>query len=185
MPAQFIASKIHDDEKTDWMTPVWIIELVVLLMGWIDLDPASSAQANEHIGADSIYTEQDDGLKQLWWFGKTPTKCFVNAPGRQVLVFWRKLIEEYLAGRVEQAFWVGFNADQLRYLCVEPNDPFSYYVCIPRKRIRFVPTSKKQKNRPSHANYLVWIVKDTDANWEKFKAVMGKHGRCYRRAQGS
>ena len=35
-------------------------------MGEIDLDPATSAEANETVLAAEFYTETDDGLKKPW-----------------------------------------------------------------------------------------------------------------------
>lgn len=50
----------------EWYTPVEYIELAVEVMGAIDCDPASCADANKVVGAEVFYSQDDDGLKQKW-----------------------------------------------------------------------------------------------------------------------
>lgn len=47
-------------------TPSNIIEAARKTLGEIDLDPASSAGANERIRAARFFTKEDDGLSHLW-----------------------------------------------------------------------------------------------------------------------
>lgn len=68
---------ILTSQSTDeWYTPAWCIELVNEVIGEIDLDPASSVQANEVIKAKRFYTSADDGLIKSWR-AKT---IFLNPP---------------------------------------------------------------------------------------------------------
>lgn len=189
-------AELHADERQDWMTASWVIEAAILLMGDIDLDPATSQDANARIGASYIFTEEDNGLEWSWYIPDDsgdpsietmPSRVLLNAPGRMVSIFWGKLIHEYTIGNVEQAFWVGFNMDQLRGLCGDDHlrHPLEFYWMIPRKRIRFVSTVGGKKDRPSHPNYLVWIPPDdSEKNWNRFCEVMGLHGRCFRGERG-
>ena len=50
----------------EWYTPAYIIEAARKTMGTIDLDPASSAIANETVKATTFYTIDDDGLTKEW-----------------------------------------------------------------------------------------------------------------------
>lgn len=52
---------------TEYYTDPLIVGAARLTMGGIDLDPASSVQANKIVNATTIYTEEDDGLKHLWY----------------------------------------------------------------------------------------------------------------------
>lgn len=52
--------------SSEWYTPSWIIESVREIMGTIDLDPASSALANETVQAATFYDIESDGLSQYW-----------------------------------------------------------------------------------------------------------------------
>ena len=53
----------RDDE---WYTPPVIIEALRTTLGEIDLDPASSKEANAHVKAKHYYTIKDDGLCMPW-----------------------------------------------------------------------------------------------------------------------
>lgn len=95
------AQLIHQDSgDVEYYTPIEIVSAARTVMGRIDLDPASSAQANLRVRATKIYTAADDGLAHEWH------GCiWMNHPfSRQYnYLFIRKLIDEYMARRVEQA----------------------------------------------------------------------------------
>ena len=84
----------------EYYTPPAIIEAAYLVLGTIDLDPASSEAANERVKAIRIFTDADDGLSQEW-IGKV----WMNHPfGKKQNSKWiAKLEEEYRAGRVTEA----------------------------------------------------------------------------------
>src|SRR5688572_27443923 len=86
--------------SVEYYTPVEIIEAARRTMGWIDLDPASSATANAIVGAKSFYTEVDDGLTQPW-FGNV----WMNHPfSRKGNPMWiNRLVREYHDAQVHQA----------------------------------------------------------------------------------
>lgn len=86
--------------KTEYYTPSNIIESARFVMGSIDLDPASSEQANKIVKAKKIYTEQDNGLAQPW-FGNV----WLNHPfGRTANRIWiKQLVMSYENKRVKQA----------------------------------------------------------------------------------
>jgi len=66
--------------KVEYYTPSEIVEAVRRVLGFIDLDPFSSAAANDLIGAQHYFTANEDGLKQDW-FGR----FFMNHPfGREM-----------------------------------------------------------------------------------------------------
>jgi len=52
--------------ENEWYTPVQFIDAARLVMGSIDLDPASSERANETVQATTFYTKEDDGLSKTW-----------------------------------------------------------------------------------------------------------------------
>ena len=84
----------------EWYTPEDIIELVRKVLGKIELDPASSKQANKIVKADTYYSESYDGIEPHW-----EGRVFLNPPFAASLIgkFVAKLCEHYEAGDVPAA----------------------------------------------------------------------------------
>lgn len=97
----------QDSGCVEYYTPPKIIAAAHMLLGTIDLDPASSLKANETVKAKRIYTEADNGLA-LPWDGNV----WMNHPfSRQGNREWiGKLVEEYGNGRVYAAVCICFAA---------------------------------------------------------------------------
>jgi len=51
-----------------WYTPEKLVGAARTVLGGIDLDPASSEEANKTVKATRYFTEADDGLSQPWEF---------------------------------------------------------------------------------------------------------------------
>jgi len=83
--------------KTDnWASPKHVIESVIEEFGNIDLDPASS---KHNAVARRFYTEETNGLEQMWIGGLV----YVNPPYGRVLLQWvGKALEEYEANRAKK-----------------------------------------------------------------------------------
>ena len=91
------------DGNDEWYTPPEVIEAARQCMGGIDLDPASTAKANETVQAKAIYTVEDDGLIQPWH-----GRVFLNPPFSAQLkrAFCDRLRESVASGDVTQAVLV-------------------------------------------------------------------------------
>lgn len=96
---------ITASDSTEWFTPPAIVEAARRVMGGIDLDPASCAEANETVQATSYYTRDCSGLGREW-----AGRVFLNPPyGRNeqhrsnMAVWGQHLLAEVVAGRVTQA----------------------------------------------------------------------------------
>jgi len=83
-------------------TPSGLIDAVRQVLGQIDLDPASTAEANKVVKAKSIFTKRTNGLKKDWH-----GRVFLNPPFDAWPSWMSKLDEEIMAGRVKQAIVVG------------------------------------------------------------------------------
>jgi len=88
-------------------TPLVFIEAAKQVMGYIDLDPCSDVTINQGVGAERIYTLQDDGFAKDW----EADTVWLNPPGTSISngkvikgVQWiRKLHESIKSGKVNQA----------------------------------------------------------------------------------
>ncbi|XGW00971.1 MAG: DNA N-6-adenine-methyltransferase (plasmid) [Leptolyngbya sp. BL-A-14] len=97
----------HSSDSNEWYTlPVWV-EQARELMGGIDLDPASSVEAQSWIQAQTYYTQVEDGLQQSWsgrlWLNPPYGKRNHAQKTYGATVWVLRAIAEYEAGHVTQA----------------------------------------------------------------------------------
>lgn len=67
---------MHTSESAEYGTPPEPCDAARRVMGYIDIDPASSALFNQVVQADSYYTKEDNGFLKDWH-----GNAFVNPPG--------------------------------------------------------------------------------------------------------
>jgi hypothetical protein len=90
---------VTQSNTNEHFTPAVYIEAAREVLGGIDLDPASCAEANRIVKAAWYFSVEDNGLIRDW-----RPRVFVNPPyGRQAGRFVAKLSEEMAAGRVHAA----------------------------------------------------------------------------------
>lgn len=155
-------------ENPDWYSPLHLVEAARALMGGIDIDPASDAEANERIKAAVYYDEDTDGLvdeheQHRAWNGRV----FLNPPSGQVAKFWVALVRNYLLGNTSEALWVGYSLEQLQSLqnpalyegfqSDAKTFPQHYAMCFPAKRLQFDENAARRESR--HAIERVKIAR--------------------------
>lgn len=165
----------HSKVSAEWYTPPAYVEAAREVMGSIDLDPASCAEANKVVKAQVFYTAEQDGLIRPW-----NGRCiFLNPPGGKntqgslVKQFWERLLHEpdwlHSDETNTQAIWIGYSLEQLQTLQDHPHTPLNYPMCVPRRRIAFIGAGKS----PSHGNYITYI----GSNVQAFERVFGQFGQ--------
>lgn len=94
---------VNNSGDNEWYTPAEYIEAARIVMGSIDLDPASNDYANQTVKAEVYYTEDDDGLAHEW-FGN----IWMNPPYSSKLI--KLFIDKLIASTFEQAIVLVNNA---------------------------------------------------------------------------
>lgn len=123
----------------EWYTPKIYIDAARHVLGTIDLDPASCAQANEIIQATRYYSQEQDGLQQEWhgsvWlnppYGRVPGRG--NSSSYQKL-FTEKLLAGYRAGHISQAILLCLGNPGCHWF----QSLYRYPLCFVRGTIRFL-----------------------------------------------
>ena len=90
---------VQQSLSNEHYTPPIYIEAARRVLGSIDLDPASCAEANQTVRAGQYFTATDDGMKQSW-----SGRVWLNPPyGGMTGAFVQKLINEYSVGSIDAA----------------------------------------------------------------------------------
>lgn len=146
-------------------TPARYVDAAREVLGDIDLDPASSAEANETVRAATYYDEEADGLEQPW-FGRV----FLNPPyGRSLTArFAVKLTEEYGEGHVDAGILL-INAYGLDAHWFQPL--FDGVLCFTDHRIPFYGGG------PTFGSLFVYLGRSP----AQFAEVFGEFGNVVRR----
>lgn len=125
----------------EWYTPLPIVEMARQVMGGIDLDPASTPEANAVVDARHIFTADDDGLAQPWH-----GRVWLNPPyGRGDITgkWWAKLYQEWLDGRCREAMFLANNNTETRWF---QHAVARFPVLLVRGRLSFWRVGGKTRN---------------------------------------
>jgi phage N-6-adenine-methyltransferase len=156
----------HSSNSQEWYTPIKYIQLVNKVMGKIQLDPASSIEANKRVKAVTYYDKSEDGLGADW-FGRV----FLNppyGPGGVTDQWISKLLAQYEKGNVTEFILLVNNATGTRWF--QKLWPFT--ICFVQGRIRFdQPTGVVKGKGPSHAQVFVYGGPQHYRFYEVFKDI--------------
>lgn len=159
------ANSVDDPDGDEWYTPRKFIESARLVLGSIDVDPASNPKAQEVVGAKKWFGKDDDGLARQWH-----GNVFVNPPYSYPLVenFVDKLLEEFESGRTKQAIILVNNCTDTKWFHKLLG---SYPVCFTLGRVKFW-----RENQQSFATRQGQAFFYLGGNPDKFVEVFSQHG---------
>ena len=182
-------------EDAEMITSTDLASAANELLGGIDLDVASSAVANQYVGADQFYCPSDDGLNCQPWFGKVylfpPSGCYfwdiknerwkMTRSSAMTLtsshaVWFRRLYREWLANEVEQGLYFTNCPDMIRY----EQKIFDFPMCI-LKTAPFLlrRIGDEVKRHKTCTSFLVYLPPkhDTEKAIENFVDIYSEKGR--------
>ncbi|AKU93401.1 Modification methylase Bsp6I [Labilithrix luteola] len=179
----------HSSESNEHYTPVDLIEAARAVMGGIDLDPATTGAINAaHVKAPRYFTKETNGLDKPWH-----GRVLLNPPGGAIregrrvrsvaAMWWDKLVDEWIAGRVEQAVFFGFSVECLATTQDAQFPVVSVPFCIPRKRIQYLQQQDDGTfvpgTAPPHATVIGYLPPDNkegEARLTAFGQVFSRFG---------
>ena len=159
----------NNSGENEWYTPECYIESARLVMGSIDLDPASSEIANQTVNANLFYSQEEDGLSKEW-FGNV----WMNPPYSQPLIFQFicKLVE---SNQVNQAIVLVNNGTETQWGQLLLSN--SSAVCFHQSRIRFIDKHGNLGQAPLQGQMICYI----GTNIINFINEFSKYGTIYRK----
>lgn len=162
-------------KTSEWYTQPRYIEAARLVMGTIDLDPASCAAANQIVKAKTFYTKEQNGLLQEWY-----GNVWLNPPyGRSakmqgmrkstIGLFVEKLLFHYERGDIEQAVVLVTTEVNAKWFC----PLWSYPICFPDHRVNFLlPEKPKHKYSQMFGTCFAYLGPNT----ERFIEIFSQFG---------
>jgi hypothetical protein len=166
-------SKIRGTEGTgefERYTPAKYIEAAREVLGRIDLDPASSKQAQKVVKARKMFTAREDGLEQEW-----NGNIWLNPPYHRELgpAFIKKLLEEIAAGRTKEAILLNNNGTDTDWF--KDAAPICASVCFTVGRVKFLQPNGVAV-LPTQGQAFFYFGRRVS----KFEGVFCSIGNCFR-----
>lgn len=164
-------------KNNEWYTPEKYIQAAREVMGGIDLDPASCAQANETVQATKYYDIQTNGFDKDW-----EGRVWLNPPygrsedGSNQDAWSSRLIDQYEDGNgvtTEAILLVNAAVDTKWFQRL-----FNYPICFPSQRINF-STPEPSVSGSTHGSALVYF----GPHEKRFVEVFSRFGTVVRRWQ--
>lgn len=161
---------VKQSDQNDWRTPRKYLDAARKVLGGIDVDPASGAEANKTVKAKKFYTEKDNGLKQSW-----KGTVWLNPPyGGEARAFVDRLVSEYQVGNVTAAvLLLNSHGTETKWF----QQLFDYPICFVTGRINFGGPSRTVTSVATHGSVLVYLGEDI----EGFKSVFKQFGPIVRK----
>jgi len=153
----------QDSGNYEYYSPPEIIEAVRVVMGGIDLDPASSVKANQIVKATNFFF--DNGLVRPWlgnvWMNHPFSR--VNNP-----LWVNKLVSEYKIGNIYQACCITYAATSEKWF----QPLFEYPQCFLSPRTNYYLPDGTKKRGVTKGSVVTYM----GANNDWFKECFSRFG---------
>ena len=151
--------------ENEWYTPAVYIEAAKQVMGEIDLDPASSAKAQETVGARVWYDKDENGLEQDW-----TGRVWLNPPYASGLIdkFMAKLRESFDSRHVDAAISLTNNATDTDWFGGAAESASA--ICHVAKRIKFLNADGNPELTPLQGQICLYFGHRPEAFVDSFSA---------------
>jgi len=148
--------------KVEFYTDPKFVDAARLVMGSIDLDPASSEIANRTVKADRFFTKEDDGLKQQW-----SGRVWMNHPfsKTQNAEWIKKLVLHFLLGDISEALCICYASTSEKWF--QPLMQFPQCFLSPRTNY-FSPDGVKLSG-VTKGSVVTYLGNNTDRFRDAFK----------------
>lgn len=147
-------------------TPARFIDSARVVMGSIDLDPASNIVANEWIKARTFYTKENQGLDKEW-----RGNVWMNPPYDSKSL--KPLIDKLLHESIEQAVVLTNNNTDTKN--GQRLLQWASAICLVSGRVRFIKPDGSENKSPLQGQIIYYKGNKTI----KFKEEFSKHGTVY------
>jgi ParB family chromosome partitioning protein len=149
--------------NTEWYTPPEYIEAARKVLGAIDLDPASTVEANKVIKAERFFTVENDGLNKNW-----KGRVWLNPPYASSLIayFVQKLSVHYAKNEVTEAIVLVNNATETIWFNTLIKNAAA--VVFPKSRVKF-QTSSGGAGAPLQGQAFIYLGKNPEYFIKIFK----------------
>lgn len=154
-------------DSDEWYTPRHYIEAARLVLGGIDLDPASCALAQTVVNAGAYFDREHDGLVQEW----QATGLWLNPPYSATQDWVDKAIKEFDAGHTEAALVLVNNATETRWFQAMLR---RFPVCFPASRLQF--WRHDHSDVGARQGQAIFLLSNDRAQAGNFTAAFGQFG---------
>jgi phage N-6-adenine-methyltransferase len=160
---------LTSSDSNEWYTPEQYLVSIRLVLGKIDLDPASCETANQTVRAKKFYTKEDSGLQYDW-----PGYVFMNPPwGREGPAFADRLTQQF-NDRITTAAIMLVNAHATETTWFAPY--FDHILCFTDHRIDY-DSPEEKTTTSTHGSVFAYLGDD----WPGFAEEFGKWGNIVAR----
>lgn len=154
-------------DSDEWYTPKVYIEAARLVLGEIELDPASCALANTVVKAERYIDKAHDGLRLPWCTGG----LWLNPPYSATQEWVDRLIEEFDGERTDAALILVNNATETRWFQTLLR---RFPVCFPASRLQF--WRHDHENVGARQGQAIFLLTRDRAQIGNFTAAFGQFG---------